>query len=147
MKASGMITFYIYPYPSISGGPAPFIEGTIGIDVDDFRKRIEDAFSKTDLEIVLAGEGNSTSVNIDIGSEHINPCAKYDLKIPLELECKTVLMEEWKNLIMYHSEIVNKRNDNSISTQDECVQRATKEIWDIMPIDRRPILIRKENNA
>ena len=143
MPESGIIALYVEPDPVIVDGPLSYIESMLGIDIDHFVQRVDDAFNRDCLELVLTGEGTVTTV-YDSGGGHVNPSAKYDLKVPLDHECKELLKREWRKLLEYHSDVVSRRKNNSASVQDNCVKNAVDRIWSIMPSDKSPILHKAE---
>lgn len=139
MKAGGLISLFVdFPSIKIPGNPYdPFVlfEMTRGIDVEDERQRISDAFSRPSLHVCFAqgeGPGKNLGSGVWVGT---GITASYDVLVDLSAECRSALDREWKSLLRYHQSVPSSQRD---------FQTSFAQMQQENPLSENPILGRSD---
>lgn len=135
LPTSGLVAVYVSCQPLKDKTRMGFEEQIYGLDGELVRNNIENAIKGEALHIVHAGEGgmSTTYVTLDTGrnEELVGPKCKYDVDIPYDDDCRSVLAREWNAVLAHHRSI---RNPN--------FQAAGQRLYELMPEDANPILPR-----
>lgn len=138
MQRSGLMALYVEFLPRPTPDCNPFIELVSGLDIQDYRDRISDAYAKDTLDIVLADRGNMSVTFMDeTGSSesHVAPLVVGEINLPVDPELKATLQREWRGLLAYHDKIPPNQVNHI---------QAVNQLWEVMPEDQSPLLKRKQ---
>jgi len=141
MKAGGLCAIFVdVDCPEVRAKlnyPHVLFEMMYGLDTAEAKCLIQDAFSRDKLHLCFAeGDGpGEMSGGIYSGSA-IN--AQYDIVIPLPVDCRAALKQEWENLLAYHASIPANRRD---------FQRSGQQMQLENPQTENPIVSRSVNKT
>jgi hypothetical protein len=135
LPTSGLVAIHVSCVPLKARAKRGWLEQIYGLDSDLTRGLVENAVKGEALHIIHAGEGGMRTKVIIVGGEETGnmdgPLCKFDLDIPYENDCRSVLAEEWNAVLRHHRSI---RNPD--------FQAAGKRLYELMPEDVKPILPR-----
>jgi len=134
MPSGGLFGIYVESDVTKKHFNIPFMEGGGGLDMYPYITLIQHAFKKTTLDICLAdghGETVEKSPMGTIGSWGLI-YGEYDISIFLEEDLKSILRNKFNELFQYHKSLSNRNFQSSMN-----------ELYQLVPIDRSPILKKK----
>lgn len=140
LPTSGLVAIYVTCQPLKDHTRMGFEEKIYGLDAERNRDHIANAMKGKALRIVNAGEGgmeatystvSETGAGIIKSETLIGPLCKYDVDIPYEDDCRSVLEREWKAVLAHHRSI---RNPD--------FNAAGQHLEKLVPEDANPILPR-----
>jgi len=129
LPMSGLVAIYVSCKPLQDKTRMGFEEQMYGLDFDATRDLVANAIKGEALHIVHAGEGGMETVLVETGERMSGPSCKYDVDIPYENDCRSLLAAEWDALLRHHQSI---RKPN--------FQAAGKRLYELMPENMNPIL-------
>jgi hypothetical protein len=95
MPTSGIMSIFVCSSFLKAYSQRGFLEMHYGLDLDNTRNLVSDAFQKDKIQIVHARGIDGAML----------PTAKYDLEIPIYSECRQALADEWQSLLSHHAQI------------------------------------------
>lgn len=95
MPTSGVISVLVCSKFLNEYSQKGFLEIHYGLDSENTRNLVQDAFQSDELLVVHARGGGAGAP----------PTAKYDVTIPIYSACKQVIADEWKSLQTHHAKI------------------------------------------
>ena len=135
LPTSGLVAIHVSCVPLKAKAKRGWLEQIYGLDSDLTRELVENAVKGEALHVIHAGEGGMRTKVIIVGGEETGnmdgPLCEFDLDIPYENDCRSVLAEEWNAVLRHHRSI---RNPD--------FQAAGKRLYELMPEDAKPILPR-----
>lgn len=132
LPTSGLVAIHVSSVPLKAKARRGWLEQIYGLDSDLTRGLVENAVKGEGLHIIHAGEGGMRTKVVIVGGEKTGdmdgPLCKFDVDIPYENDCRSVLAEEWNALLRHHRSIPNPD-----------FQAAGKRLYELMPEDVNPI--------
>jgi hypothetical protein len=105
MPTSGVISIFVCSSFLNKYSKNGFMEMHYGLDFDNTRNLLSDAFQRDELQVVHARGGGGGAL----------PNAKYDIAIPIDGACKQVLVDEWKSLLTHHTKIAQPNYQTAVN--------------------------------
>lgn len=106
-----------------------FLEEVLGLDYEDQKQRIRNAFKKDKLDIVLA-DGHGGTATIDGSFASVDPIyAEYDIVFPMQKDLRDLLGKKFEDLLSYH---------HSLRSRD--YNKSANELWRMIPENKSPII-------
>jgi len=115
------------------------IEGVHGLDDRHAGTLIESALGRGELHVVVAANGGSVMESYDLATGQSRrasaPDAQFDIRVPIPVELRGALGDEWRALLAHHSSVpAQRRNWNAIQQR----------YGNVMPLSAEPILAEKD---
>jgi hypothetical protein len=129
LPTSGIVAIYVSCEPLKDRTRMGFEEQIYGLDAEWNRDHIANAVKGEALHIVHAGEGGIRTVLVETGETMSGPKCKYDVDIPYDNDCRSVLADEWNAILGHHRSI-----------RDPDFKAAGQHLYKLMPEDVHPIL-------
>lgn len=113
----------------------PAVEGMLGLDDADQVKRIQDAFQRDELHLVVASNegGGMEGVDFSTGRSRRSslPQAECDIKVEIPADIRQILQEQLRSLLSHHDSVPKyRRSWNAIQER----------YGNVMPLSMEPIL-------
>lgn len=121
MPTSGIISVFVCSRFLNKYSRNGFMEMHYGLDFDNIRNLLSDAFQRDELQVVHARGGGGGAP----------PNAKYDVAIPIDSACKQVLADEWKSLLTHHTRIAQPNYQTAVNRLFQMFPQGTSD--PIMP--------------
>ncbi len=129
LPTSGLVAIHVSCEPLKDKAKRGWLEQIYGLDGELICGLVASAVKGEALHIVHAGEGGNRIVVADTGEEMRGPKCKYDIDIPYEKDCRSVLSDEWNAVLRHHRSI-----------RDPDFQTAGQRLYELMPEDVNPFL-------
>jgi hypothetical protein len=122
LPTSGLVAFHVFC--ELKDKKIVFLEKVYGLDEEWVRDIIANAVKGDALHITHAGAGGGVHFVVDTGKMLLNPTCKYDVDIPYENDCRSVLANEWNAVLGHHRSI--RKTD---------FQAAVQRLYELFPKD------------
>jgi hypothetical protein len=130
LPTGGLVAIYVSCKPLKDKAKRGWLEQIYGLDGELIRGLVANAVIGEALHIVHAGEGGGVRIKLaETDEEMSGPKCEYDVDIPYENDCRSVLAEEWDAVLAHHRSI---RNPD--------FRAAGQRVYQLMPADVNPIL-------
>jgi len=120
-------------FPEVPPISKPIAEWVVGIDDGYSLEMIQDVFSSSVINVIVANSNGAHTKNFDnYGNaiDSVGPAAHHERSISLDPEVTNLLKNELKSLVDYH---------NSLPNSSKNFRQAGQELCTLMPIDKDPI--------
>jgi hypothetical protein len=120
-------------FPHLPYLQKPIVEWIVGIGDNYSMKMIQDVFSSSVLNIIIANSNGIESRIMDSNGSMIKcvgPCAHHERSVALNSEVSDLLKKELQSLLDYDKTVPNIRRN---------IRIANKELSQLLPLDKDPI--------